>query len=63
MSLRNLGYLGWDDETAYSDLWITRLTKIWTMWDRAKMNVRHEEAALANCEYKGYYMRANPLIR
>lgn len=50
LSLRNLGYLGWDDETAYSDLWITRLTKIWTMWDRAKMNVRHEEAALANCE-------------
>ena len=49
-SLRNLGYLGWDDETAYSDLWITRLTKIWTMWDRAKMNVRHEEAALANCD-------------
>ena len=51
LSLRNLGYLGWDDETAYSDLWITRLTKIWTMWDRAKMNVRHEEAALANCDY------------
>ena len=50
LSLRNLGYLGWDDETAYSDLWITRLTKIWIMWDRAKMNVRHEEAALANCE-------------
>ena len=50
LSLRNLGYLGWDDETAYSDLWITRLTKIWTMWDRSKMNVRHEEAALANCE-------------
>ena len=50
LSLRNLGYLGWDDETAYSDLWITRLTKILTMWDRAKMNVRHEEAALANCD-------------
>lgn len=50
LSLRNLGYLGWDDETAYSDLWITRLTKIWTMWDRAKMNVRYEETALANCD-------------
>ena len=50
LSLRNLGYLGWDDETAYSDLWITRLTKIWTIWNRAKMNVRHEEAALANCD-------------
>lgn len=50
LSLRNLGYLGWDDETAYSDLWITRLTKIWTIWNRAKMNVVQEESALANCE-------------
>lgn len=50
LSLRNLGYLGWDDETAYSDLWITRLTKIWTIWNRAKMNMMHEESALANCE-------------
>ena len=50
LSLRNLGYLGWDDETAYSDLWITRLTKIWTIWNRAKMNVMQEESALANSE-------------
>ena len=50
LSLRNLGYLGWDDETAYSDLWITRLTKIWTIWNRAKMNVMQEKSALANCE-------------
>lgn len=50
LSLRNLGYLGWNDETAYSDLWITRLTKIWTIWNRAKMNVMQEESALANCE-------------
>lgn len=50
LSLRNLGYLGWDDETAYSDLWITRLTKIWTIWNRAKMNVMQEESALTNCE-------------
>lgn len=50
LSLRNLGYLGWDDETAYSDLWITRLTKIWTIWNRTKMNVMQEESALANCE-------------
>lgn len=50
LSLRNLGYLGWDDETAYSDLWITRLTKIWTIWNRAKMNVMQEESALATCE-------------
>lgn len=51
MSLRNLGYLGWDEETAYSDLWITRLTKIWTLWDRASRNVQHEESALRNCDY------------
>lgn len=50
LSLRNLGYLGWDDETAYSDLWITKLTKIWTIWNRAKMNVMQEESALAKCE-------------
>ena len=50
LSLRNLGYLGWDDETAYSDLWIIRLTKIWTIWNRAKMNVMQEESALAKCE-------------
>ena len=50
LSLRNLGYLGWDDETAYSDLWVTRLTKIWTIWNRAKMNVMQEESALAYCE-------------
>lgn len=50
LSLRNLGYLGWDDETAYSDLWITRLTKIWTIWNRAKMSVMQEESALANYE-------------
>lgn len=50
LSLRNLGYLGWDDETAYSDLWITRLTKIWTIWNRAKMNVMQEESALAKSE-------------
>ncbi len=49
MSLRNLGYLGWDEETAYSDLWITRLTKIWTLWDRASRKVMQEEAALRNC--------------
>lgn len=50
MSLRNLGYLGWDEETAYSDLWITRFTKIWTAWDRANRNIQDEESALRNCE-------------
>lgn len=46
LSLRNLGYLGWDDETAYSDLWITRLNKIWTIWDRVKQKERQEVSAL-----------------
>lgn len=50
MSLRNLGYLGWDEETAYSDLWINRLSKIWTLWDRADRAIDHEEAALRNCK-------------
>lgn len=50
MSLRNLGYLGWDEETAYSDLWINRLTKIWTLWDRANRSVDMEKTALRNCE-------------
>lgn len=48
MSLRNLGYLGWDEETAYSDLWINRLTKIWTLWDRANRSIDMEETALQN---------------
>ena len=47
LSLRNLGYLGWDDETAYSDLWITRLTQTWTMWSRAKQKETQEVSALA----------------
>lgn len=51
MSLRNLGYLGWNEETAYSNLWITRLTKIWTGWDRANRNVQHEESALRICDF------------
>lgn len=47
LGLRNLGYLGWDDETAYSDLWITRLTKCWTIWNRAKQKEAQEVSALA----------------
>ena len=47
LSLRNLGYLGWDDETAYSDLWITRLTQTWTMWSRAKQKETQEVSAFA----------------
>lgn len=50
MHLRNLGYLGWDEETAYSDLWINRLSMIWTLWDRANRSISIEEAALRNSE-------------
>lgn len=50
MHLRNLGYLGWDEETAYSDLWINRLSVIWTLWDRANRSIDIEESALRNCE-------------
>lgn len=50
MHLRNLGYLGWDEETAYSDLWINRLSMIWTLWDRVNRSVVMEETALRNCE-------------
>ena len=50
LDLRNLGYLGWDDETAYSDLWITRLTKIWTIWNRAKQKETQEVFALATSD-------------
>lgn len=50
MSLRNLGYLGWDEETAYSDIWINRLTKIWTLWDRANRTVDVEKKALEKSE-------------
>lgn len=50
MSLRNLGYLGWDEEIAYSDLWTNRLTKIWTLWYRANHTIDIEETSLRNCE-------------
>lgn len=50
MSLRNLGYLGWDEEIAYSDLWTNRLTKIWTLWYRANHTIDIEETSLRNSE-------------
>lgn len=50
LALRNLGYLGWDEETAYSDLWITRFSKIWKQWSLAVYNISVEEAALKNCD-------------
>lgn len=50
MELRNLGYLDWNQESACSELWISRLKDRWTLWDRADRNVKHEENALRNCE-------------
>ena len=50
MELRNLGYLDWNQESACSELWISRLKDKWTLWDRADRNVKHEENALRNCE-------------
>ena len=49
--LRNLGYLDWNQESACSELWISRYKDIWTLWDRADRNVKHEENALRNCEF------------
>ena len=48
--LRNLGYLDWNQESACSELWISRLRNKWILWDRADRNVKHEENALRNCE-------------
>lgn len=48
--LRNLGYLDWNQESACSELWISRLKQRWEMWNRADRNVQHEEQALRNCE-------------
>lgn len=48
--LRNLGYLDWNQESACSELWISRLKDKWTLWDRADRNVKHAENALHNCE-------------
>ena len=48
--LRNLGYLDWNQESACSELWISRLKDKWTLWDRADRNVKHAENALRNCE-------------
>lgn len=51
MELRNLGYLDWNQESACSELWISRLNQKWTLWDRADRNVKHAENALKNCDY------------
>lgn len=51
MELRNLGYLDWNQESACSELWISRLKDKWTLWDRADRNVKHAENALKNSDY------------
>lgn len=72
LSLRNLGYLGWDEETAYSDLWITRLTKTLAqrsiaayskMQDALDKEVNEITSCLVrfskgdpNCEVKGVFV-------
>ena len=48
--LRNLGYLDWNQESACSELWISRLKQRWKQWDRADRSIQREEQALRNCE-------------
>lgn len=48
--LRNLGYLDWNQESACSELWISRLKQKWELWDRADRSIQHEEQALRNCK-------------
>lgn len=50
LSLRNLGYLGWDAETDYSDLWIKRFAQTWTQCYRADQAIDIEKSALRNCD-------------
>lgn len=49
-SLRNVGYLDWNQDSACSELWIERYKKTWTEWDRADRNIDHAENALRNCD-------------
>lgn len=48
--LRNLGYLDWNQESACSEIWISRYEKIWKLWNRADRNIKDEESALRNCD-------------
>ena len=47
---RNVGYLDWDEESACSEIWLSRLQKTWDEWYRAKLEVEHEKTALKNCD-------------
>lgn len=48
--LKNLGYLDWNEESACSEIWLSRLKRTWTQWDRADRSVKDAESALNNCE-------------
>ena len=48
--LRNLGYLDWNQESACSEIWISRYKKVWDLWNRADRNVKDEENFLRNCD-------------
>lgn len=48
--LRNLGYLDWNQESACSELWISRLDQRCELWERADRKMQREEQALRNCE-------------
>lgn len=49
-SLRNVGYLDWNQESACSELWIERYKKTWKEWDRADRSIDHAKSALHNCD-------------
>lgn len=50
-ALRNLGYLDWNEESACSEVWISRLQMTWKQWDLARRDVDWEEGALYNLEH------------
>lgn len=50
-ALRELGYLDWNEESACSEVWISRLQMTWQQWDLARRDVDWEENALRNLEY------------
>lgn len=50
-ALRDLGYLDWNEESACSEVWISRLQMTWKQWDLARRDVDWEEGALYNLEH------------
>lgn len=49
-SLRNVGYVDWNEESACSELWITRLEMTWKQWNRENNKVLSAENSLRNCD-------------